>query len=102
MKNIEINKLSLDELKALHKQVDRAIESYEDRRKKEALAAIDETAKEFGFNLAELTGQKIKKPVKAKYVNPNDKTQTWTGRGRKPRWVVEALESGKTLEDLEI
>ncbi|MGY6697072.1 MAG: H-NS family nucleoid-associated regulatory protein [Roseinatronobacter sp.] len=26
----------------------------------------------------------------------------WSGRGRKPRWVVDALSSGKTLEDLSI
>lgn len=30
----------------------------------------------------------------------SEKGQTWSGRGRKPRWVVEALAAGKTLEDL--
>ena len=35
-----------------------------------------------------------------KYANPQDPTMTWTGRGRKPRWVQESLESGKELDDL--
>lgn len=49
--------------------------------------------------LDELTGHKVKKPVKAKYANPS---QVWTGRGRKPLWVAPAPKAGKTLEDLAV
>lgn len=38
-----------------------------------------------------------RKPVAPKY-QLDDKT--WTGRGKQPLWVVEALASGLTLEDL--
>jgi DNA-binding protein H-NS len=38
----------------------------------------------------------------AKYRNPNDPMQTWTGKGRKPRWMAEALERGVQLEEMEI
>ena len=38
-----------------------------------------------------------RKPVAPKY-QLDDKT--WTGRGKQPKWVVEALASGLTLEDL--
>ncbi|HUW29014.1 MAG TPA: H-NS histone family protein [Sulfuriferula sp.] len=34
----------------------------------------------------------------ARYRNAEGKT--WSGRGRKPKWVVEAMAAGKTLEDL--
>ena len=40
--------------------------------------------------------------VAAKYANPADASQTWTGRGRKPKWVVELLASGKSLDDAAI
>ena len=40
--------------------------------------------------------------VGAKYSNPDDAALTWTGRGRQPKWVVEALASGKTLDDLRV
>ncbi len=30
----------------------------------------------------------------------NKEGQTWSGRGRKPKWVIEALAAGKTLEDM--
>jgi DNA-binding protein H-NS len=35
-----------------------------------------------------------------KYANPADPSQTWTGRGRKPNWLIEALNEGKSLEDM--
>ncbi len=35
-----------------------------------------------------------------KYRNPDDPSQKWSGRGRRPRWVTQALEAGRTLNDL--
>ena len=37
----------------------------------------------------------------AKYRNPDDPSQTWSGRGRRPRWLTEALEAGRKLDDLQ-
>ena len=34
--------------------------------------------------------------------NPADSGQTWTGRGRQPRWIAEALASGRSLDDFKI
>lgn len=100
---IDLDALSLSELRDLRNKVERAISSYEDRRRKDALAAIETAAREHGFNLAELTGVKIaKSKVAAKYANPEDGNQTWSGRGRKPRWVQDHLDSGKPMSDLEI
>ena len=42
------------------------------------------------------------KKVKPKYRNPANKSETWAGRGMKPKWVVAALKSGKKLEHLAI
>lgn len=36
------------------------------------------------------------------YRNPNNDAETWTGRGRKPRWLVAALNEGKTVEQCRI
>jgi len=40
--------------------------------------------------------------VKPKYRNPEDRKQTWTGRGLRPRWLVAAMKGGKKLEDFAI
>jgi DNA-binding protein H-NS len=35
-----------------------------------------------------------------KYVNPDNPAQTWSGRGRRPAWLDDALEAGHDLESL--
>jgi DNA-binding protein H-NS len=37
-----------------------------------------------------------------KYQNPKNPTETWSGRGRQPRWLSPQLESGKKLDDFRI
>ena len=103
--DIDLNTLSLKELKDLQSQVARAVSSFEDRKKKEALAELEEMARAKGFSLAELTGTTVvrkRSPAVAKYANPADRSDTWSGRGRKPRWFEAALKSGKRPEDLAI
>jgi DNA-binding protein H-NS len=102
---VDLNSLSLKELKDLQSQVAKAISGYEDRRKKELLAELDEIAKAKGFSLAELTGSapsRKRSPSVAKYANPANAADTWSGRGRKPRWFSEALANGKKPEDMAI
>jgi DNA-binding protein H-NS len=102
---MDLNSLSLKELKDLQSQVAKAIAGYEDRRKREVLAELDEIAKAKGFSLAELTGaapQRRKSPPVAKYANPANKADTWSGRGRKPRWFSEALARGRKPEDMAV
>ena len=102
---MDIDALSLNELKALRSKIDRAIVTYEDRKKKEALAELEEMARKMGYPLSDLMAMSSAKPrktVAAKYANPENPYDTWTGRGRKPKWVEAALASGKALEDLAI
>jgi DNA-binding protein H-NS len=40
--------------------------------------------------------------VEPKYRNPANPTETWAGRGLKPRWLSAALKPGKKLEDFSI
>ena len=39
-------------------------------------------------------------PVPPKFRNPADSAQTWSGRGKRPRWFNEALKAGKKEKDL--
>ncbi len=100
-----LNELSLDELKKLQKDVAKAIETYEDRALKAVRAEMDALARQHGYTLEKVlanTPVSARKPVAPKYANPEDSDQTWSGRGRKPKWVVDALAKGKSLEDLAI
>lgn len=103
---MDLKNLSLSELKKLHSDVTKAIAGYEDRKKKEARAELEAKAKELGFSLAELLraapNERKRSAIAAKYAHPENSTLTWTGRGRNPKWVTEALAAGKTLSDLAI
>jgi DNA-binding protein H-NS len=102
-KNLE--KMSLDELKALRKDVDAAISDFQKRKKQEALVAAQKAAREHGFSLDEILGAKGAKTATKgapKYANPADASQTWTGRGRQPQWIKDALAAGKSLDDMAI
>lgn len=102
---MNLNSMSLKELKDLQSQVAKAISGFEDRRKRDALAALEEKAKDLGFSLAELTGAtkpRKRSPSVAKYANPANKSDTWSGRGRKPRWFSDAIAKGKKPQDLAI
>lgn len=67
---------------------------------KEKLEAI---AAESGFSLDEVVNSENKTQigfVKARYRNPNDFDETWSGRGKKPKWAEQYVKEGGKLEDL--
>jgi DNA-binding protein H-NS len=50
-------------------------------------------------------GHRTRRPypkVFPKYRNPKNLTETWSGRGKQPRWLAPQLRSGKTLDDFRI
>lgn len=103
--SVDLNTLSLKELKELQSQVAKTIAGFEDRKKKEAIAELEERARTLGFSLAELTGTVVARkraPATAKYANPANPTDTWSGRGRKPRWFDAALKAGKRPDDMAV
>ena len=105
MTDYDLETLSLGELKKMQKDVAKAISTFEDRQNAEARAKVDALALELGYSLAELVGTATKSsraPVAAKYRHPENPALTWSGRGRKPQWFVDALEAGKTASDLAI
>ncbi|MGQ0564611.1 MAG: H-NS histone family protein [Gemmobacter sp.] len=103
--DINVNDLSLKELKDMQSQIARAIATFEDRRKKVALAELEEVARAKGFSLSELTGAPVSRRSStsvAKYANPANHADTWSGRGRKPRWFINAMAAGRKPEDLAV
>lgn len=113
--NIDLNGMTLSELKRLKNKVEKAMVSVEQRRKKDARQAMEKVAKEFGLSIDDVfkgggaatakTKKKAptkRKAAKAKFRNPADASQTWSGRGRRPDWFNAAVASGKSPDDLAI
>ena len=99
---------SVDDLNRMKVKIDQEIERKKKAQKEEAVKAAEEAAKSFGFALSELLSDKpakkaaSKSKLPAKFRNPANEADTWTGRGRQPQWFKDALAAGKSPEDLEI
>ena len=105
----DIDDLSVVELTKLRARADVLIESKKDQKVEDAYNAIVEIAKNVGLSLEALiefgASKQKKAPRKAvepRYRNVNNAEQTWTGRGKQPRWLVAELEKGAKLEDFVI
>ncbi|MGH8121154.1 MAG: H-NS family nucleoid-associated regulatory protein [Rudaea sp.] len=94
-----------------HGQLDELIQRAEARKRelaKERVGKVREKiaalAKAEGFNVEDLFGgrggRKTRRPAKPKFRNPADHAQTWSGRGKRPRWFSAALAAGKKEKDL--
>ncbi|WP_238365826.1 H-NS family nucleoid-associated regulatory protein [Mesobacterium pallidum] len=98
--------MDLDALKQLRKDVDAAIAGFVERKRQEARAKLEAEAKAMGFSLTELVEGKGKAKSRSqslpKYRDPQDASNTWTGRGRQPEWFKAAVKRGVAPESMEI
>ena len=103
MADVNVDKLSLKELLDLEGKLERAIAAAREREHGELTQDLAAFAEKRGFSLKELFGGRGKGKISvAKYVNPDDRSQTWTGRGRKPNWLIAKVKKGAKLEQLAI
>ena len=103
---IDLRSLSIDELKALAAEAQKQAEALEKEQRQEAFKQLDELASQLGLTRADLTARYGPKrsgnALPPKYRNPQKPAQTWSGRGRKPAWVVKHIDRGGELEELKI
>ena len=118
---INLDDLSVAELEKLIKQAEKKLEKKRLDAVKSAQAEISKIAKDLGVSVDDLLQEKAsrqkkaarkntdrkkkagdRKPAKVKNRNPNDSSQTWTGRGKRPVWLRDALENGAKLEDFAV
>lgn len=95
MKDAVLEKMTAKELVELKRRVEAMIVLKQDRERIEVREKIQAMAKEHGFEVTELfsgrgRGGRGKATGMVKYRNPDDPSQTWSGRGRKPNWINEA------------
>jgi DNA-binding protein H-NS len=93
MSKINVNGLNLKSLEKLKREVEDAIAENRKAELREKFAAEADAA---GFALADIVkgryAPKIKGNRPAKFVNPLNREQTWSGRGRRPKWYIELCE----------
>lgn len=97
MENHDLKAMSVDQLWRLHEQVVAELS-----RKIEAeKVTLEYRLRTLGLSSKHSPDRKRRAYPKVlpKYRNPKNRTQTWAGRGKQPRWLSAELRSGKKLED---
>jgi DNA-binding protein H-NS len=97
VKNKNLAMMSADELWSLHEEIGEVLSTKLDAEKRELerrMALLN------GRVELRKTARRPYPKVHPKYRNPEIPTETWSGRGKQPRWVGTQLRSGKKVDDL--
>lgn len=100
-----LSDMNTEELKEHLAEMERELMRREQEDKLEKARGLEKQAQVMGFvSLAEaartLSGQSQADRPRNTYVHPKDSSKTWSGRGRKPKWVHDYVRSGGKLENL--
>ncbi len=108
--NSDLSTLTVEQLEQLAQKTADMIGIRRQQDLKEGYAKVEQIASDLGVSLDGLleVGRSHKKPtrktstrkpVEVRYRNSTDSSQTWTGRGKQPRWLVAAIAAGAAKED---
>ena len=99
-KNIE--NMSFAELTAMQSRIERAKVEKQGAERIALRQKMVDMAKEPGFDMRDLLdgrGKGSRGKVAIKYRDPSNSANTWTGRGRMPRWMTAATKGGKAKKE---
>jgi len=112
MEDLDLKSMPLDDLWRLHEQISNILSERivaEKLQLENRLLWLQHGKAARGSAALEDSGKPIlerprrKYPrVFPKYRNPTVPSETWSGRGKKPRWLVLALNAGGRIEDFAI
>jgi DNA-binding protein H-NS len=108
MRKLDLEAMDFDELWLLHEELTKILSekiSAEKLELEKRLAQLNRVERigDMGISPAEPRTDRAPRrkypKVLPKYSNPSEPGETWSGRGKQPRWLVAALRSGHKLED---
>ena len=111
-KKLDLSAMSVDEMWQLHEEISQVLSvrlTSEKRQLEKRLAQLrreketHQSESADGQALKDVPRERRKYPrVYPKYRNPKEPSETWSGRGKQPRWLAAALKTGHTIEEFVI
>src|SRR5271166_3777228 len=113
MEKLDLEGMPLDDLWRLHEQISNVLSMRiiaEKRQLEKRLVLLNhgkhaQASAVLGLKSSKTDRERPRRKyprVLPKYQNPAVPSETWSGRGKRPRWLVSALNAGGTIEDFEI
>jgi DNA-binding protein H-NS len=110
-KKLNLDSMSVDEMWQLHEEIGRVLSVRLTSEKRELEKRLERLRRDKQVpslrssngmkDLARAPRRKYPR-VYPKYQNPQEPSETWSGRGKTPRWLVSALKTGHKLEEFAI
>ncbi|HKL68178.1 H-NS histone family protein [Salibaculum sp.] len=108
--SIDLKTMTRKELEKLRSDIDEQMTRLKKQDLQKAREAAEEAVATLGFSLEDVVGgsggrkkrSTARSAGKPKYANPDNPSQTWTGKGRQPKWYKDAIAAGKSPESMEI
>ena len=96
-----LEKMSYADLADMERQIERLKIERQSSERNALRQRLTDMAKKEGFDIHELfgRGRKGKGMVAVKYRDPKNPGNTWTGRGRMPRWMAAATKGSKARKE---
>jgi DNA-binding protein H-NS len=107
-KKLNLDSMSVDEMWQLHEEISRILSLRLTSEKRELEKRLDQLRHEKQTPSSNDVKDIDRAPrrkyprVDPKYQNPQEPHETWSGRGKTPRWLLAALKTGHKLEDFAI
>lgn len=98
----DLEKMSFADLNKIEAQIARLKVEKQEAERTALREKVVAMVKAQGFEVSDLFGRggrKGKGTVAAKYRDPGNPQNTWTGRGRMPRWMAAATKGGKAKKE---
>ena len=103
MKRSDVEILSTEELWVLHQKITATLKAKIIAENKVLEDRLSQLIGRFRVEQTSETTERRSYPtVFPKFRNPEQPSETWTGRGKKPRWLTAQLKSGKQINDFRI
>ncbi len=103
---VDLKKLNQNQLNDLISKAEQRKGEIEKEKLAKLRDRITKMIKDEGYTFEDVFGGRTRRTRRAttkvapKYRNPADASQTWSGRGKRPRWFNAALKAGKKEKDL--
>lgn len=104
MAQVDLRSFSFEELDQLAQAIEVEKRRRQDEDRQQILHDARAMAARYGLSVEQFLATpatKTRTRAQVKYRNPTNPRQTWSGRGKQPAWVKNALATGVTLHDLE-
>ena len=102
MKDSKLKQMSLDDLWDLHERIGAILSDKIEGEKKKLERQLNQLVRRVTELSSPGPERRPYPKVEAKFRNPNNPSETWSGRGKTPRWLAKLIAAGRKIDEFRI